>query len=369
VRRTIPWVAALAALILASIRWIDPQYWNVVDLLDFIEGGRSVLNEGDVYRHIPGIEPFNYPPFAAVMFVPLALAGNGTATWIATGVSLASAVAAIALSLRETDAGRDSRLGWAVCLGLLVFGLESTQRTLIYGQVNLILMAFVMVDLLLVPRRYQGVLIGVAAGIKLVPVIFLFHFLLRRERAALVRVVLTGLFTVVAGWIASPTSSARYWLSDQDKVSRFGPVADDAGNQSLWAMALRVGFPAHAVVPLVAGALGIAAAVWVARRAVAAGRNLEAVCCLAVGGLLASPISWTHHWVWVLPLLVAMGARGWRVGVGLTVLIMFLPPMWLVPNDPGAGYNVGEALVASSYTLAALAFLVMLARALGRPAD
>jgi alpha-1,2-mannosyltransferase len=132
-------------------------------------------------------------------------------------------------------------------------------------------------------------------------------------------------------------------------------------------MAMRFGFPDDGVVLVAAGALGVAAGVWVARRAVAAGRTLEAVCCLALGGLLASPISWTHLWVWVIPMLVAMGARNWHIGIAATVLIMFLPPIWLVPNDPGAGYNLGEAMVASSYTLAALVFLAVLAQVLKRP--
>ena len=51
--------------------------WSFADLTDFVEGGRSVLTGRQVYDPIPGVLPFNYPPFGAVVMVPLARVGLG----------------------------------------------------------------------------------------------------------------------------------------------------------------------------------------------------------------------------------------------------------------------------------------------------
>jgi alpha-1,2-mannosyltransferase len=351
------WLCALALLGMAAVRWVDPATWNVVDLVDFVDGGHSVIQGSDIYRYIPGVQPFNYPPFAAVVFVPMALAGEG-ARWVATGLSLAAGLVTTWTCFRDWSSTRSVLAARGACLILAIVALEPTQRTLIYGQVNLVLMALVMLDVFVVPRRFRGILIGVAAGIKLVPAIFVMYFLLRGEWRSASRAALTGLVTIAVGWAMAPASSMRYWVSDTDKLSRFGPVADDAGNQSLWATVVRFIGPDHSSTLLVSAVIGIATAVWAARKALRSGDHLHAVCCLAVGGLLASPISWTHHWVWVLPVLVVLARRrAWLPAIS-TVVVMFLPPMWLVPNDPGNGYSFGHAIVGSSYTLMALGFLL-----------
>jgi alpha-1,2-mannosyltransferase len=74
-----------------------------------------------------------------------------------------------------------------------------------------------------------------------------------------------------------------------------------------------------AIVALLVGLAGITVAAWAHRR----GRRLAGVTCCAITGLLISPFSWTHHWVWAEPLLVALAATAWRrrsAACGLAVL-------------------------------------------------
>jgi alpha-1,2-mannosyltransferase len=67
--------------------------------------------------------------------------------------------------------------------------------------------------------------------------------------------------------------------------------------------------------------LGASAAVallgaWAIRLAHVSRRPGTAVCAVALVGLLVSPVSWSHHWVWVVPLGVAAAVEMWPVQEG-----------------------------------------------------
>jgi alpha-1,2-mannosyltransferase len=86
-----------------------------------------------------------------------------------------------------------------------------------------------------------------------------------------------------------------------------------------------------------------AALTWLAlRAAVRAGDQLSAVVTVQLFGLLVSPISWSHHWLWIIPLVLwtAYGTRhparlaiaaAWIVVTGadvITFLINQQPSIW-----------------------------------------
>src|SRR6478672_3257417 len=285
-----------------TLRWMHTLDWSLVDLLDFVQGGRSVVTGRQVYDPIPGVLPFNYPPFGAVVMVPLALVGLGTAELLWTLLSLAAyAVLMIVI-------GRRLGLSVAVTAAVAVGGLalEPLARHLVLGQVNLVLAALVVLDLFVVPARYRGILVGVAAGVKLTPAVFVVFFLLKRDWAAAARAFATFVATVALGWLVAPASSARYWLEDFDKTARFGADALMSANQSLRALVVRAtgveNPPLAWWAPLAVIALTLC--VWVASRRIRQADDVGAMLALALGGLLASPISWTHHWVWVVPAIM-----------------------------------------------------------------
>jgi hypothetical protein len=117
-------------------------------------------------------------------------------------------------------------------------------------------------------------------------------------------------------------------------------------------------------VALAIGAGGLAVAAVLARR----GDWLGAGAVTAVTGLIVSPISWTHHWVWMVPALVVLmrGGLGARVAAACTYVLFVLAPMWWTPHParPGmaqAGFHGLTTVTANCFLLAGLAFLAYMA--------
>jgi alpha-1,2-mannosyltransferase len=343
------------------VRWVDPSTWNLVDLEVFVRGGEAVLHGGDPYSTPGGGLEFTYPPFAALLFVPLALLG-GAAAWVMSALSLLALVVVARVSLEQARPTMHRPVGapWLVVLVLVAWVLEPVQRTFIFGQVNLVLCALVMVDAFVVPPRFRGYLTGLAAGIKLTPAFFVLYYVVRRDWPAVARCAATGVLSVVLGWVVLPAESARYWLDDLTTINKFGGYAEEAMNQSLRATWVRLlgGDPGPWYV--LSAAVVVVLVWWTASRLVRAADPLAALVAVAAGSLLVSPISWTHHWVWVVPALVVMVRRRWWIAAVVVALVMYLPPMWAADGDP-LRLSVAEQLVASTYVVLALAFLGVLA--------
>ena len=313
---------------------------------------------------------FTYTPFAALVFtaatvLPLrlleyaSLAVNTLATLATVWITLAAVGWPGGGNSASQDQPATVSMPRRACLtlgvGAVVFWLEPVQRTLFLGQVELILMALIMWDLCQPDRRWwKGAGVGVAAGIKLVPLIFIPYLLLTRKfrQAA----VAAGAFavTVLIGFAADPADSTRWWLGGLFvKGSRTGFVGWE-GNQSLLGLLTRLAGSVAAgqrqwiwaaIVVVIAG---LATAVLLDR----AGHPVVALLTCALTGILVSPISWDHHWVWMVPAAVAaagyaMRSRGARrvAAGGLAVVIagvFFAWPgsLWGEPNDLG-GFSLG----------------------------
>ena len=321
---------------------------------------------GNIYAPHPGVLPFNYPPFGAVVFVPLAVLGLGGAKVAMTVASLAAFIITIAVAARAVG------ITWprAVLVGGAGLALEPVARTLVLGQVGVLLMALVVVDVFVLPRRFKGVLVGLAAGIKLTPAFFAVFYLLRRDWAAAARSGVTAASTVGLAWLVAPDSSAGYWLGSFDKVGRFGPIALSSANQSLrtvtsWLLADST--PPAAVVLSVCGTTLLAAGLGAARL-LRLGHDLEALCCLAAGTLVCSPISWTHHWVWGVPAIMALMARRSVAMATIAGTVFLVSPMWLYSDwSPDQLHARPVALVVSAcYALLAVVFIFVSAAPMRR---
>lgn len=320
------WMVVAAALYL---RWNASATWNFVDLTDFYFGGVSVLDGVDIYAPRPGVLAFNYPPFAAVTFVPLGVIGLPASKVVFTTATLVAYVVSLVAIRRAVGA----RWAATILVGAAGLALEPVVRTLVLGQIGIILMGLVLADLFLVPARFRGVLIGLAAGIKLTPAVFILYFALRRDWRATGLAMGTGAATVVVGWLAASTSSHSYWLGGFDKFDRFGELAFSPVNQSVRSFVSRVapGAPDWVlwVAIAAAAALAFSAAVFNGRR----GTWGNVALSLAGATLLLSPISWTHHWVWVVPALVALVHSRRRVAATFIALVFYVAPMWAVPES------------------------------------
>ncbi len=217
-----------------------------------------------------------------------------------------------------------ARLGGTLLLAAALFWIEPVQRTLYLGQIELLLMALIMWDMSQPDRRWwKGAGVGIAAGIKLVPLVFIPYLLLtRRFREA---AVAAGTFsaTVVLGFAVLPGDSRVWWLHGLFLQGSRTGFPGWEGNQSLQAIITRfagsiaAGQPIWLIAALITLVVGVASAVVLDR----AGHRTVGVLTCALAGLLVSPISWDHHWVWVVPavtVLVVYGIRARRcAAVGL----------------------------------------------------
>jgi alpha-1,2-mannosyltransferase len=350
------WLAAGVAVALASTSlWASLVYhnqlrlWSMIDLQILEWGGHLALDDPAILydARFWGYLPFFYPPlsafgFAVLTHLPFALLKVLTAVTI-----IASVFAVIWLTLglaarrRGATLPGPTRLAATGLLGGGVLWLEPVQQTLAFGQLSAVLLFMVVADLAIDDRRwYKGVLIGLGTGVKLYPGVFIVYLLLTgRVRAALVAcgALLT---TVAAGVVLLPGPSARFWTPVGLATLNARVDAWHFMNQSVNAYILRVtaasaaGFRQGSWTDLVIMAVGLALAVAVYRRHGEPGGMLTA----ALTSLLASPISWSHYWVWVVPALTWLAYETWvrrsRWGVAALALVVALFLAYPVRVDP-----------------------------------
>jgi len=337
------------------------------DLLVYQYGGRTVL---DGLPYLASRDPvtglrFTYPPFAAVVMAPLAPLPAWLAAALWTGASVGALAAVVVVVRHALDRPAP---GWLVALvtgGALA--LEPVWQNLTFGQVNAFLMLAVLVDLVRPERRWSGVLVGIAAGVKLTPLVFVVLLLLVGRRAAAGRAALVFAGTVAVGFVAMPGAAASYWSDRLVDAGRVGPPAL-AHNQSVYGALTRLldGPPPTLLWLAVAGPLSAAVLVvgagWWRR-----GDRVLGTCLGAIAMLLASPISWSHHWVWAVPVTLALWERNRWASAVWTAVFVTRPVLWPPwGRHREYGWGPAEHVVGNAYLLAALAFCVWAAAALHR---
>ena len=358
--RFVGWaVAVLAVVALCLLRLSGVNSGNWVDLEVYVRGAQSILTRATLYEPQAGDLPFTYPPFAAVVFIPLHLLSSTGARWLFTLGSLASYLVAVGAC------GWRLRLPWRHLALVAVAGmaLEPFVHTMLLGQVNLYLMAAVAVDCLVVRSSRRGWLVGLAAGIKVVPGVFVLYFVLQRDWRSALRAACAFLATVVCGAIVAPQDSLRYWSGGLFGISHWGPVAVvDGKNQSLIGQLARISHnPSPLMVTaLVLSASGLALAVAAAHRQFRIGDDVAALTAVAIGGLLASPLSWIHHWVWCVPAIMVLVSRRQWVTAWLWGLVFAAgSARWVVLRPSQESLDLLQQVASATYVAAGLGLLVM----------
>jgi Glycosyltransferase family 87 len=348
--------------------------YNALDFRIYMWGGHAVTQDARLYLALAYGHWFTYSPFAAIVFVPIASIPLAMARVGWDLVSVAALAYCMILILKLAGY-RPSRLMIAGVTAAAL-ALDPVYETLFLGQINLILLALIMTDIWRVSRgRDAGIGVGIAAAIKLTPAIFIVFFLLAGKTKAAFIGAGTFLCCGLIGLLVAPRASKLYWEHLFYDTKRVG--APYISNQSPYAAAIRIaGGAAHVgewyvVIPLALGAIGLAAAAILARH----GDWLGAAAATGTAGLLVSPISWAHHWVWILPALVVLVRSGHRVTAAAGYLLFAVAPFWYTPHSGGSreyGFHWLLTLVANCYLIAGLAFLAFMAwrayRLAGTPA-
>src|SRR3954471_18804017 len=287
-------------------------------------GGAAVLAGHPVYAGpVSRGMLFTYPPFAALLFTPLAVlpAAVYKGAFLILNCALL-VVVVVWRSWRVVAGWRGGLLAVAaLATAATVMITEAVRSDLSVGQINLVVLALIVLDLTgREDRPWRGVGVGIAAGIKLTPLIFVVYLLaVRRFRAA---AVAAGTFvgTILLGF-AIPGGSSVYWLGG--RFADTGTIYFDMAsthNQSIRGLLLRNGLP-DAVWMVAAAVVGMATLV-VAARAARRGRPLLAATLCGMCAAAVSPWSWGHHWVWVLPLAVVAAER--------VIVSAARPPWWAI---------------------------------------
>ena len=304
------------ALALVSI-WVqhvvvafDEPFWglfdNQLDLDVYRAGAQTVLDGRPLYdAKLLGHLDYTYAPISVLLFTPFAWMPFAAARVLWSVLIFVVLYLVVTLSFRHLG----YRITWqlrAVSASIVVISalLEPVRSTIWFGQINIFLMALVLWDLLRPESsRLRGVATGVAAGIKLTPLIFIVYLVAQRRWRSVAGVVAGFSATVVIAFAAFPGDSWKYWTGtfiDSDRVG----APNTAGNQSIRG-ALANNFATEhpstitwLVLALGALALGLTAALMAHRR----GHELLSLTMVGLTSCAVSPMSWGHHWVWFVPL-------------------------------------------------------------------
>jgi alpha-1,2-mannosyltransferase len=331
-RNVLPVTLPLLGVVLAGL--VAHTGGRHIDLEVYRFGVQAWLSGGDLYGPLPETSghialPFIYPPFAALVMVPLAVVPwvvAWTTLLALSTLALGATLYAVARQMWPSG-GRGGALSVtsiALPLALVVqpgkpinfdvpsdgpaLGLEPVLQTIEFGQINLLLMALVALDCLVVrPRWPRGMLIGIAAAIKLTPAAFVLFFLLRRDYRAAAVAAVSGAVATLIGFAIAPAQSLQFWADPAGGVSG-SPFYT---NQTFEAVLVRAGVDgsARTIIWLLLSAGLLVLAAPAIRKATAP------VALVATAGvaLLVSPTSWSHHWVWVAPALLVMAITAWRL--------------------------------------------------------
>ncbi|MFC4854324.1 glycosyltransferase 87 family protein [Actinophytocola glycyrrhizae] len=323
-----------------------------IDLDVYRLGAQVWLAGGDLYGRLPATLignhlPFTYPPVSAVLFTPFTLLSHQAGSFVLTLASIV-VLAFVLVVMARSQAVRPVFVLVGAFLPLAL-ALEPVRVTLYFGQINVLLMGLVAADCLVRgPKWPRGVLVGLAAAVKLTPAAFVLFFLLRGDRRAALTAVVSFACVTAAGFVLNWRGSVRYWTSTLFDPGRIGKVSHES-NLSLAGVLARLGGE-RGVLWLALVCAVVAVGVLAVRRA------LDPVVALGLNGfvvLLVSPVSWSHHWVWAVPLLFATGVAAWRhrsrVPAAFTaggVVLFLVSPHWWYEADDGttvAGFVVGNA--------------------------
>jgi len=357
-----------------------------IDIDVYRMGGRAWLDgnplyaDGAMFHTLGGIDlPFTYPPLSAVVFAPFAWLPLSVASLVMTSITLVLLVVSTVIVLTRLDVWRDSSAigdpAWVrrtflalAIVALAISHLEPLRANFEFGQVNVVLMTLVIADC--VPRRTllpRGILLGLAIALKLTPAVFLVYFILRRDiRAACVSLI-SFVAATLLGFVLAWRDSWEYWTTTLRDTDRIGNSTLNT-NQNIAALLAREEYSetTHFVLWTAACCAVLALVVWAGRRVLRADEPVLALVCIALFGLVVSPVSWSHHWVWTLPTLTVLAVLAWRRrNIALGVLtaaglaLMVWTPIELLPEHHEAAASWWRQLLGGSYVWWALAVMVV----------
>jgi alpha-1,2-mannosyltransferase len=318
---------------------------------------------------------FTYPPFSALLFAPFAHLPLRVCEVVFSWLNLAAVCALVAVCLRAVCRSLETRtvVWWALALLLPVALFDPVRQTFLLGQVNIILALMVVADMTMDLPIPRGILVGLAAAIKVTPIILIPYLLLTRQGRAGVRALATFLAAGLLAAAVNTSTSWAYWTHYIRDPQRAGMLSW-IGNQGLLGAFERLAertlaTPATFLLVITVAGAGVALAALAYRQS----SPILGFLVVMATESLANPVSWSHHFIWVV-LLVAWLALAedrprygewWALGVAL---LFWAAPTWWAPHGPGIVFAGRGWLIplSDAYVLLFIALVVGTAVRVGR---
>lgn len=354
-----------------------------IDIDVYRLGGRAWLDGNslydDLFATVAGLDlPFTYPPLAAVVFSPFAWLSLDAASATITAITFVLLIVTTLIVLTRLRVWEQSvlpgaawaRRAWlaAAIVAPAVLYLEPIRSNFDFGQINVVLMTLVIADC--VPRKTpwpRGLLLGVAIAFKLTPAVFLLYLLLRRDFRALMVSIASAMLATALGFAFAASDSWQYWTETVRDTDRIG-TATYLTNQNIAGTLARLGIgeTPRFFIWVVACFAVLAVTVWAVRRVLRNHQPVLALICVAMFGLVVSPVSWSHHWVWALPAVLVTAVLGYRyrsVALGtisvVGVALMYFAPIHLMIEHRETSASLWRQMLGGSYVWWALALIVV----------
>ncbi len=350
----------------------QPGILGGIDFMVYRDGAHHMLTDGRTYDvQYYGFLYFTYPPFSLFLLTVISVTSKLSALifwWILLGSSL---VATIYMAMGELVLQPRLRLALAFGLsGISVTFFEPLRSSMSFGQINFLLMAGVLFACS-APRRGGPIALGLAAAMKLTPLMYLYFFAAERNGRRLASGLLTFVAATLVTWLILPHESATFWLHQAFSPGHKG---GDVGvsNQSLYSFAYYVAPSNHhlgTMLWLGMVALTLTLGLFAATRYLTAGHRIMAVLALAMIEVLLSPISWDHHWSWVvlIPIVSTTAlhrSRATFIALALLLAVSILRPYRHHSTGGWFPKHFGFASTLEGFSLVLAGFIVIIAMGL-----
>jgi alpha-1,2-mannosyltransferase len=332
-------------------------------------GGHAASNDLFTVTYPADNLGFTYPPFSALLFAPFAHLPERVCEVVFSWVNLAALFGLLAVSLRAACRVLDRRtiVWWALVLLLPVALFDPVRQTFLLGKVNIILALMVVADLTMDLPVPRGILVGLAAAIKVTPLILIPYLFMTRQGRSGVRASASFCVAALLAAAVNASTSWSYWTHYIRDPQRAGMLSW-VGNQGVLgalerALGHTVSTPTTFVVVVSVAVVGLVIAAGAYRRSSA----VLGLLVVEATESLASPVSWSHHFIWMVLLVawLALAEDRPRYGewyaLGVAVLL-WAAPYWWVPHGPSITFAGRGWLIPVSDSFVVL-FLVLIAGA------
>ena len=288
---------------------------------------------------------FTYPPFSALLFAPFAHLSARVCDVAFSWLNLAALFGLVAVSLRAVCAALDRRtvLWWALALVLPVVLFDPVRQNFLLGQVNIILALMVVADMTLDLPLPRGVLVGLAAAVKVTPAILIPYLLLTRQGRAAGYALASFCGAGLLAAAVNASTSWSYWthyIWDPQRAGMLSWIGNQGGLGAFERMlGHTVSTPTTFLLVVVTAGIGLAVAAGAYRRS----SPVLGLLVAEATESLASPVSWSHHFVWVVLLVAWLALAPDRPRYGewyaaAVALLLWAAPYWWVPHGPAVTF-------------------------------